>query len=152
MPTTTNSTQYANRVASPQVMNPSQYAGAQLRVMSAMITYASQASGDIVNLFKLPAGARVVGINIQVSVTFGGTATLKIGDAGDDDKYRAAAIVAVSEWNVLALAGTAATDAAGVVGSDAPYAAETLIFATVGAASAPASGRMIINFFYVEAA
>lgn len=146
---TTNSTEYANVVATPTVFNRTQFEHGGLRVRSATYTFAAQASGDIINLFKLPAGARVLFFVAGMTATHGGTATVKIGDAADDDKFRLAATLTAAATILPQVAAWGATDSAAVVGADAPYTAETLIFLTIGAASLPGSGRARLDCVYV---
>lgn len=146
---TTNSTEYANVVATPPVLNKTQVEHGRLRTKRATYTFASQASGDIINLFKLPAGARVLWFVAGMTATHGGSAKVKIGDSADDDKYRAEATLTAAETILPTTAAWGATDSAAVVGADAPYTSETLIFLTIGTAALPSSGRAKLECIYV---
>lgn len=146
---TTNSTEYANVVATPRSFNRPQVENGRLRVIRGTYTFASQASGDIINLFKLPAGSRVLWMVANMTATHGASATVKIGDSADDDKFRAAATLTAAATILPTTAAMGATDAAAVVGSDTPYTADTLIFLTVGTAALPSSGRAYIDCIFV---
>lgn len=144
-----NSTEYANTQATPVVFNRTQVEGGRVRVIRGTYTFAAQASGDTINLFELPKGARVLYMVAMMTATHGGSATIKIGDAADDDKYRAAATLTANTIIYPIAAALGATDGAAVVGADAPYTADTVIFITIGAASLPGSGRAYIDCYYV---
>jgi len=146
---TTNSTEYTNVVATPNVFNKTQVEHGRVRVRRGTYTFASQASGDIINLFKLPAGARVLYFVAGMTATHGASATVKIGDSADDDKYRAAATLTAAATILPTTAAWGATDSAAVVGADTPYTSETLIFLTVGTAALPSSGRAMLDCYYV---
>ena len=144
---TTNSTELAQLASNPaNLLRPNQRGGF-IRFMSAVVDFAAQASGDIINLFKLPAGARVVRIACNASASHGASATIKIGDSADDDKYRAAATLTTVGYSIVNTA--AAQVGAAVEGADVPYTAETTIFATIGTAALPGSGRAIYTCEYV---
>ena len=64
---------------------------AKLRRFKATIDLASQAAGDVIQLFKVPAGYSFVTGILNASASLA-TATVKIGTAADDDKYRASAV------------------------------------------------------------
>ncbi len=84
-----NSDQYADAVATPTVIRkPTDHTG---RVRVAFASYLTDASaapvaGDTLNLFKLPAGARVLSMVALVPAGFV-TSSAKIGITGDDDRY-----------------------------------------------------------------
>lgn len=133
----TNSPEYANSVAVPPVLQaPGKWYG-KLRMFEAVITLASQASGDDISLFVLPQGFRPVFGMLNTTVSLG-SATLAIGIAGTTGKYRAAATFTTAD--VPALFGI--TSAVNGVLS----AAET-VKATVGSAALPGSGTLIVRLF-----
>lgn len=114
---------------------------AKLRRFKATITLAAQASGDVIQLFKVPAGfSFVTGIlNSSASLS---TSTIKIGTASDDDKYRASAVH-------TATAPTLFGDQAGFV--EGGNTAEELVLLTVGTASLPASGTLVVDMIFSAA-
>ena len=131
--TTTNSSEFANFAAAPRVtLDPGKWYG-KLRVFEATVPLASQASGDIVNLFSLPKGFRPL-FGMLNSDTSLGSATAAIGIAGTTGKYRAAATFTATGTPTL-FGVTAA------VNGDALAADETAIL-TIGAAALPASGTL----------
>jgi hypothetical protein len=77
---TFNSTEYANNVASPPVMNDTCDEHGRVRVNSFTYTQSGAGTaGDTVNLCSLPGGnLRIVGIAVTYSA-FGASRTLKIG-------------------------------------------------------------------------
>lgn len=48
---------------------------------------ASFSSGDIIQMTKVPAGARVVDIHLQTNALSSANTTLAVGDGIDDDRY-----------------------------------------------------------------
>ena len=77
---TFNSTEYANNVASPPVMNDVCDEHGRVRVMSFTYTQSGAGTaGDLVNLCALPGGSlRIVGL-VVTSSAFGASRTLKVG-------------------------------------------------------------------------
>jgi hypothetical protein len=145
-----NSTEYANTLATPIVFNRPQVEGGRVRTIRGTYTFAAQASGSIINLFELPAGARVLQTRARMSATHGGTTTIAIGDSGSATKYRAAATLTANAVIEPTAAAIGATDAAAIVGVDAPYTSPTVIFITTGAGAAlPGVGRAYIEMDYV---
>lgn len=65
--------------------------GGKLRIQYFSFLTTGHVSGDIVELFKLPRNARIIEGEIIPSATVGGTCTVKVGWAADDDAIRAAA-------------------------------------------------------------
>lgn len=66
---------------------------------------AALAETDTLQVLPIPAGALVLAVGVDVTKAEGATATLKVGDAADDDRYLAAA-------NLNAVANTASALAA----------------------------------------
>jgi hypothetical protein len=102
-----------------------------------------------VDAFSLPAHAKVVGAGAKITEIFAGTTTLtlKVGDAGDDDRYLAAydGMVAVADTNIANAA------AAGLFASysDAAYAVKVLATATVANLDQLTTGEVDIWVAYV---
>lgn len=64
--------------------------GARERTSCAVITLASQASGSVFGLFRLPVGAIITGITINTSISLG-SATIALGDSNTSNLYMSAA-------------------------------------------------------------
>jgi hypothetical protein len=105
----------------------------------ATVNLASQASGDTVVLADIPAGYVFAGGELTASVSLG-TATVAVGNASSAGKYRAAAVYTTVDQPVLF--GNTVTMAA-----LASTAAERLIL-TVGTASLPASGTLVVDTYF----
>jgi len=88
------STQRANTVANPPVMNPSRDVGKPFRVWFDYTTPASgmPAVGDTIELVTLPSGARIVGgvAWAEAMSTGAGTAGFDVGYSGAANRYGAA--------------------------------------------------------------
>lgn len=66
----------------------------------------SDAAGTVINLVKLPKGARILPIsNLQIEAGQGATLSVKVGDndaaGADDDRYLAASVPGASAVNVV---------------------------------------------------
>lgn len=146
----TNSTEYANTVATPAVRNNSVYWGGRVRTFRGTYTFAAQASGDTINLVTIPKGYRIIGMVASMTATHGGTATIALGDSAAAAKFRAAATLTASGFIGVAPAAVGATDSAAVVGADTPYTSATVIVLTIAAAALPGSGRAYIDFLCVQ--
>jgi hypothetical protein len=110
-----------------------------VRVFNEEITLAAQASGDTIEVARLPKGA-VPLFGMMISDTaLGASATVAIGASGATGKYRAAALFnAGNTWEQFGLA-TAAGEA---------LTAEETVIVTVGGAALPAAGALRVMFFY----
>lgn len=111
----------------------------KLRVFSESFTMAAQQVGDIIELAKLPKGARVLFGVLNASATLGATATLAIGIAASAGKYRAAAVHTAA--NAPTLFGVQA-------GVGVKLAAEEIVIGTVGAAALPGAGTVNVMMVY----
>lgn len=99
------------------------------------------ASGDIVSLYRIPAGTRFISGRLCSSVSLG-TSTIAIGIAGNTGKYRAAAVfTAVDTPTTFA---TALSMAAGELQAD-----EEIIM-TVSTANLPntAGARLVVDMIF----
>lgn len=131
----------ANQTAAPTGYKPNAGAyGGRLRRIRGTFTYNTQTTSDTLTVGTLPAGATFAGGNITTSASTS-TATLAIGIAGTTGKYRAAA--AVTTTDVPQPFGTAAT-----VGAASPLSAEEQVIVTIGTASLPGSGTLVVDLFY----
>lgn len=115
--------------------------GARLKRLRASITLAGQLTTDVLQLGNLPAGA-VFAYGVINSTATLGTSTIAVGTGASAGKYRAAAAFTTADTPTLF--GTAAQEAA----SDAGFAAEETVIGTIGTATLPSSGTLIIDLFY----
>lgn len=113
----------------------------ELIVASMLITFGDPtAYGTAEGAIDLPGGAVVVGGDVTVITPWNSatTATLKLGDAGDDDRYTAAAID-------LKTAGRTALT---ITGFKTPAAqAINALFAQTGAAATAGQARVTVEYF-----
>jgi hypothetical protein len=132
----------ANQTAAPIGYKPkASVYGGRLRRLRASFTYATQTTSDTLTIGNLPAGATFAFGLLTTSVSTS-TATLAIGVTGTTGKYAAA--VAYTTANVPVLFGPAA-----VVGAaDPALSADETVFATIGTASLPASGTLVVDLYY----
>ncbi|CAB4156987.1 hypothetical protein UFOVP747_15 [uncultured Caudovirales phage] len=113
---------------------------ARRRTALAVFTLASDAAGTYPLPFVIPAGARVLEIRLNTSVTLGASATLAVGVTGTVGKYRAAAtFTTADQWVSLALNAV----------TGVPLTAPEQIILTTAVAALPASGRLLIEVQYV---
>jgi hypothetical protein len=123
----------------PVKVSPARHGG-RVRVLSDVITLATQTTSDTIVLFggRLPIGAQVLYGVITSTVTLS-TSTVAIGITGDTGKYRAAAtFTAVNTPTTFGVTGAQLT----------PTTTEEQIFITIGTASLPASGTVTVQLFY----
>lgn len=106
--------------------------GARVKVISATITYAAQASGSTLTIGDIPQGAVIESVRLTTSASTG-TATLAVGIAGDTTKYKSASTV--TTVNRPQLYGDAETIMT-------PTTALETIIITTGTAALPASGTL----------
>jgi hypothetical protein len=139
MATTTYSTDGAGYGTSPMTKVNGGVIGGRLRRYRASVTFASQASGDTVVLFKVPAGSVFAFGMVNASATFGATATIAVGISGTTGKYRTAATHTTTVPTLFGLY-TAADDSA--------TTAEEEILLTIAAAALPASGSAVIDMYF----
>lgn len=117
-----------------------QEVGGRVRVAHGVITPGTEAAGTIVNLVKLPQGARILpNSNLRIEAGQNANITIKVGDSADDDRYLAAVAMGASAATI-ALARNAAT----------PYslAAENWILIT-SAVDAFTAKYIAFEIFYV---
>jgi hypothetical protein len=110
----------------------------RVRCFNEKVTLAAQPTSDIIEVARLPKGARVLYGILAASVSLG-SSTLAIGVAGTATKYRAAAVFTAVDTPTLF--GPAAN-----IGE--PLAAEEIVIVTIGAAALPASGTLRVLIFY----
>lgn len=113
--------------------------GGRLKRLRGSFTYATQTTSDTLVLGNLPTGASFAFGTVTTSASTG-SATLAIGISGSTGKYAAAA--AYTTANQPVTFGTAATVSA------SPLSAEEQVFVTIGTASLPGSGTLIVDLYY----
>lgn len=136
---TTYSSDAAGLGATPPTKMNGGVVGGTLRRYRAVITFASQASGDDIVLFKVPAGAVFAFGVVNASATFGASATVAIGIAGTTGKYRTAATHTATTPTMFG--NYTASD-------DSATTAEETVLLTVGTAALPASGSAVVDMFF----
>lgn len=107
------------------------------KAYQATIDLAAQASGDTIVIAKARQGEKFVAGIITTDTSLA-TATVKIGNKDDDDKYKAAAVF--TAVNTPTLFGNAAAMAA--------LEDDEEIFITVGTAALPASGTLKVSMIF----
>ena len=119
--------------------------GGKVRVAHDVIILASSAGvGDKINLVRLPKGARILETSeLRFSSGLGSSVTVKVGDAGDDDRYLAAVAPGAS-GAVIKLDALAFTSGGYVL------PAETTIVATVGGAAIASGTKIGMQLEYVD--
>ncbi|WP_374374824.1 hypothetical protein [Dongia sp.] len=110
----------------------------RVRCFNEKVVLASQPTSDIIEVARLPKGARVLYGFLDSNVSLG-SSTLAIGVAGNTGKYRTAAILAPID--TPSLFGAALN-----IGE--PLANEEIVILTIGAAALPASGILRVLIFY----
>lgn len=137
--TTTNSTEYGEAIAGESLRFEPGTHDSDLKRFRATIALASQLAADIVNLFKLPPGFRFAYGILNGSVSLGST-TIQIGKSGSTAKYKADAVFTTTDLPVLF--GKNAT-----VVADSELTAEETVILTFSTATAPASGKLVVDFY-----
>jgi len=119
--------------------------GGKIRVAHDVIVLASSAGvGDKINLVRLPKGARILETSeLRFSAGLGASVTIKVGDAGDDDRYKTATAPG-SGGGIIKLDALTFTSGGYVL------PAETTIFATVGGAAIASGTKIGMQIEYVD--
>jgi hypothetical protein len=118
--------------------------GARVKRLRATFTLGSTAvtTSDVLQVGNLPAGATLAFGVITASATMGASATLAIGNATSTGKYRAAATFTSADTPTM-FGLTSAIGAA-----DPALSAEETVIVTIGTASLPTSGTLVIDLYY----
>lgn len=101
-------------------------------------------TADTLVIGNLPPGATFCYGILTASATMGATATLAIGTTGATGKYRAAAIFTAADTPTLFGVNTQ------VGAADPALSAEEQVFVTIGAASLPTAGTLIVDLYYSQ--
>lgn len=161
----------ANLGGAVQTLPPTWNFGGKQRTFGGTLTYASQGSGTVLGLCRLPLFGSIVGFTLVTSVSTG-SATLAIGDANSANVYVAAAAYTSADTPTR-IGKTSAHLSQLVQGYDATTGAPTNysssqtdpqtaapasqgfgglyedVLVTTAAASLPASGTLVIMVDYV---
>ena len=118
--------------------------GARLKRLRATFTLSATAvtTSDTLVVGNLPAGATFAFGVLTASATMGASATLAIGTSGSTGKYRTAATFTTADTPTM-FGNTAAVGAA-----DPALSAEEQVIVTVGTASLPTSGTLVVDMYY----
>ena len=117
-------------------------AGGRVRRFSGSFTLATQTTSDTLVVAQIPAGADFC-FGVITSTVSLGTSTVAIGITGATGTYRAAATFTATDTPTM-FGPTAAVKAAA-------NAAEQQVFVTIGTASLPASGTLVIDLYFANA-
>lgn len=137
---TTYATEIAGQSTTPITKANGGVMGGRVRRFRASITLASQASGDDIVLAKVPAGANFA-YGVITTDTSLGTATVAVGISGTTAKYKAAAVFTATDTPTL-------FGKADAINSDNELASEETVLLTIGTASLPSSGNLVVDLFY----
>lgn len=108
-----------------------------VRCFAETVTFATQTTGDTIEVALLPKGA-VFLYGVLNNDTSTSTATVSVGHTGSTVKYRAALAKTTTTPEIFGV--TAATNTA--------ETADRTVFLTIGTASLPTSGTMVITMVY----
>lgn len=140
--TTTYASPYNGMATQPFTLPTAEQAhGAKQYVKRCVITLAAQAAADVIKLCNLPKGACPMGGELTTDTSLG-SATLSIGNASSAAKYRAASTFTATD--------TPTTYGKASAQGITPLAADEEVIATVGTASLPGSGTLVIDVFYSQ--
>lgn len=113
--------------------------GGRLRRYRCTVTLATQTTSDTIVLARLHQGQHVAYGVLTSSVSLG-SSTIAIGVAGTTGKYRAGATFTAVDTPTLF--GPSAANAAA-----APTTAAEDVFITIGVASLPSSGTLVVDLY-----
>ena len=116
--------------------------GGRVRVAhGSYIGLAGATAGSVIELARLPQGARVLPIS-QLHFEAGQDAalTVKVGDASDDDRYLSGATVGTAAVSILLAANAL---------NDYLTPGEQVVTATIGGATFTVGKKMVFDLYYV---
>jgi hypothetical protein len=115
--------------------------GGHVRVYREKITLASQTTSDTI-VVAYPSAGETFLYGVITTDTSLSTSTIAIGVGGATGKYKAAA-ANVTTANAPLLFGV-------VAGQAAKLTVDETVFITIGAASLPASGTLIVDLYFAQ--
>lgn len=139
-----------------QTLNPVTTSGGRERVQIGRLVLASQTSGTVIAIARVPTGAAIIGITLLTDTSLG-SSTLKFGDAASGNSAIYAAAATLTATNTPTTAAAQPTYGVpivhgydGVTGAETTYANNSGygggyedIIMTVGAATMPNSGNLV---------
>ncbi len=103
---TVYSVQQTNAIADPVVKNPSNVLGGRIRVAHGVYEASSLASGDVIQMFTLPDGARLLEGSLAHDA-LGGSTTLSVGYAAHTNAAGTAVSAAAAAYKAAAASTSA---------------------------------------------
>lgn len=103
---TVYSVQQTNAIADPVVKNPSNVLGGRIRVAHGVYEASSLASGDVIQMFTLPDGARLLEGSLAHDA-LGGSTTLSVGYAAHTNSAGAAVSASAAAYKAAAASTSA---------------------------------------------
>jgi hypothetical protein len=134
------STELAGIASTPAVKATSGAYGARMQRFRATIALASQTTSDTIVVAVVPAGYTFA-FGILTTDTSLGSTTVSVGITGSTAKYRALAVFTATATPTFF--GNSAT-----IGSATALTADETIFLTLAAATAPASGILVVDMYF----
>lgn len=133
------SSELASITATPVVKAASAGYGARLIRFRGTVTYASQTTSDTIVVAIVPAGYAFA-FGILTTDTSSGSTTISIGITGTVAKYKALAAFTTTDTPTFFGKASAV--------SGATLTADETIFLTLAAATAPASGTLVVDMYF----
>lgn len=125
--------------------------GGRLRRFRSVITLASQAQGAVDLGIRVPPG-HIFAYGVLNTDTSLGTSTVALGTSGSTAKYKAGAVFTATDTPTLfgkaAVAGASAKTSGTVGSSPKGTGTDEDLIMTVGAASLPSSGTLVVDFYF----
>lgn len=113
--------------------------GRKMRSIQATFDLASQAAGSFLVIGRRPAGSAFCGVDFETDTSLGST-TVAVGSRSAPARDKAAAVFTATETPTpFGLVASKAAD---------PITADEIVGITTAAASLPASGILIVEYFY----
>jgi hypothetical protein len=103
---TVYSVQQTNAIADPVVKNPSNVLGGRIRVAHGVYEASSLASGDVIQMFTLPDGARLLEGSLAHDA-LGGSTTLSVGYAAHTNSAGTAVSASAAAYKAAAASTSA---------------------------------------------
>ena len=117
--------------------------GGRVRVAHASYEASSLASGDVIEMFALPHGARIIS-GVLAHDALGSSTTLSVGHAAYVNEYKAAA--ASTSAQIVDIAATLALGAFSEVSLDSSKGNEFVVTATMGGAAGTGTIHVMMQY------
>ena len=133
----------APRSAQPVAQIDGSLQGGHVRIYREKITLATQTTSDTI-VVAYPSNQETFLFGVLTTDTSLGSSTIAIGTAAATGKYRAAATFTTTQTPTLfSGAGT-------VAAMSSKLLLDETVFITIGAASLPASGTLIVDLYFAQ--